>query len=64
MNQNLKIAIIGAGVFGSYYAEKCFLNPNAVLVGLFDKNLSKAEFLAQKYNARAYSNLDEMLFGC
>ena len=61
MNQDLKIAIIGAGVFGSYYAEKCFLNPNAVLVGLFDSNFPKAEFLAKKYNARAYSSLDEML---
>ena len=61
MNQDLKIAIIGAGVFGSYYAEKCFLNPNAVLVGLFDANFPKAEFLAKKYNARAYSSLDEML---
>jgi predicted dehydrogenase len=61
MNQNLKIAIIGAGVFGSYYAEKCFLNPNADLVGLFDQNFQKAEFLAKKYNARAYSSLDEML---
>ena len=61
MNQDLKMAIIGAGVFGSYYAEKCFLNPNAVLVGLYDQNLPKAEFLAKKYNARAYSNLDEML---
>lgn len=61
MNQNLKIAIIGAGVFGSYYAEKCFLNPNADLVGLFDHNFQKAEFLAKKYNARAYSSLDEML---
>jgi predicted dehydrogenase len=61
MNQNLKIAIIGAGVFGSYYAEKCFLNPNADLVGLFDQNFQKSEFLAKKYNARAYSSLDEML---
>ena len=61
MNQDLKMAIIGAGVFGSYYAEKCFLNPNAVLVGLYDRNLPKAKFLAKKYNARAYSNLDEML---
>ena len=61
MKQDLKIAIIGAGVFGSYYAEKCFLSPNAVLVGLFDQNFQKAEFLAKKYNARAYSSLDEML---
>ena len=61
MKQDLKIAIIGAGVFGSYYAEKCFLSPNAVLAGLFDQNFQKAEFLAKKYNARAYSSLDEML---
>ena len=42
MQKKLKIAIIGAGKFGSYYAEKCFLNPNAILVGLFDINLSKS----------------------
>lgn len=61
MQKKLKIAIIGAGKFGSYYAEKCFLNPNAILVGLFDINLSKSISLAQKYNSRAYANLDEML---
>ena len=65
MNQGvkhrLKIAVIGAGVFGGYHANKCAAHPRADFVGIYDRNISRAKLQAEKHGVKAFDNFQSML---
>ncbi len=61
MNQRLKIAVIGAGVFGGYHANKCAANPNVDFVGIYDPDIERAEIHADKHGAKAFDDFQSML---
>ena len=61
MNQSLKIAVIGAGVFGGYHANKCAAHPRADFVGIYDRNISRAKLQAEKHGVKAFDNFQSML---
>lgn len=65
MNQSkknrLKIAVIGAGVFGGYHANKCAANPRAEFVGIYDHNTDRAKTQADKHDVKTFDNFQVML---
>ena len=61
MNQSLKIAVIGAGVFGGYHANKCAAHPRADFVGIYDHNFPRAKTQAEKHGVKAFDNFQAML---
>ena len=61
MDKSLRIGVIGAGVFGGYHAGKVAAHPRAVLSGVQDRTLSKAEVLAEKYDVSAFERLQDLL---
>jgi len=64
MNHKVKIAVIGAGVFGGYHANKCAAHPRADFVGVYDPDISRAKSLADKYGGVAFDDFQSMLAIC
>ena len=57
----VKVAIVGAGFMGKMHAE-VYRNLNkAKLIAITDSDLEKAQLLADKYKAAAYSSLEELI---
>lgn len=56
MSQAIKIGIVGAGVFGNYHAQKYATLAEAALVGVFDPDEAAAKDIAERYDARSYSD--------
>jgi len=57
----VRVTIIGAGFMGSMHAQVYQNLPNAELIAIVDVDLEKAEKLAKKYAARAYSQIKDIL---
>jgi predicted dehydrogenase len=55
MSQKLTIGVIGAGVFGGYHAQKLNQLEGIVLGGILDRDLERAELMAQKNNCQAFN---------
>lgn len=64
MKKSLKIAVIGAGVFGGYHANKCAANPRADFVGIYDPDITRAKQQADKHGVDAFDNFQSMLAKC
>jgi len=57
----VKVAIVGAGFMGRMHAQ-VYRNLNkAKLAAIADSDLEKAQLLADKYEATAYSSMEELL---
>ena len=65
MNQRkknrLKIAVIGAGVFGGYHANKCAANSHAEFAGIYDPDISRAKVHADKHDVQVFDDVQTML---
>jgi len=61
MNEKLKIAVIGAGVFGGYHANKCAAHPRAEFVGIYDPDIGRAKIHAEKHGVQAFDDFQSML---
>jgi len=59
---SIKIGILGAGYMGSTHARAYQQVEDVEIVGIADVNNAKAVSLAEKYNARSYSNPDELIY--
>lgn len=57
----LKILLIGAGTMGSTHGEAFTKMENAVLAGIVDKNMEKAEKLAERLQTKAFQTFEEAL---
>ena len=53
--------IIGAGTIADFHARAIESLPNARLVGISGSNYTKASYLADKYNCKAFTSYEEML---
>src|SRR5690348_10234914 len=60
MVEKLRFAIVGCGVIGPLHAEAITSLPDAELVAVADVDQEKAQKLAEKYHARAYSSFQDM----
>jgi len=61
VKQRLKIAVIGAGVFGGYHANKCAVHPRTEFVGVYDPDISRARIQAKKHGVEAFDNFQAIL---
>ncbi|MEQ1930252.1 MAG: Gfo/Idh/MocA family oxidoreductase [Parvularculaceae bacterium] len=61
MSREIVAGVAGAGVFGGHHACKYSISPNVRLAAVFDCDADRAAALAQKHQARAYSDLKEFL---
>ena len=57
----VKMALIGAGLWGKGHAEIYATHPNAVLKAVCDAKTDRAREIAALYNANAYDDYNEML---
>jgi predicted dehydrogenase len=58
---HIRVGVAGAGVFGGNHAKKLIANEGAILVGIFDRSLERAEALAQSLGVLAFDHLDALL---
>ena len=62
MAEPIRFGILGCGVIGPHHAQAIAGLPNdAVLVATADRNVERAEKLAQQYGAHAYATLEDLL---
>lgn len=61
MTEKLRFGIVGCGVIGPTHAKALESLPDAQLIAVVDSVPEKAEKMAEKYHARAYTSLQEML---
>lgn len=59
--KKLKAGIVGCGAISSVHAQALKGMENAMLTAAADIKLERAQKLAEKYGARSYSSLEEML---
>ncbi|NPV77311.1 MAG: Gfo/Idh/MocA family oxidoreductase [Anaerolineae bacterium] len=57
----INVGVIGVGWFGELHAKIYDYIAGAVLLGVYDRNSSRAEEVAKKFGVRAYPSLQEML---
>jgi predicted dehydrogenase len=57
----IRVGVAGAGVFGGNHAKKVAANDGATLVGVFDRDLSRAQALAEPLGAQGYDDLSALL---
>jgi predicted dehydrogenase len=57
----LKVGVVGAGLLGTRHARAYSDLPECRLVAVCDLDLRRAEDLAARYGARAFTDIDEML---
>lgn len=60
----LRVGVAGAGVFGSYHAQKAAASARTDFVGIFDVDLARAEALAETFGARGFSDYRAFLDEC
>ena len=60
MSKQLKVGLIGAGVFASYHAQKLSHHPRVKFTGIVDQNGKHAAELAGKHNV-AHMSLGDLL---
>jgi len=58
MSERLKIALVGAGVFAGYHANKLASHPRVIFTGVTDRNTHRAANLAQKHNVPVLTVVD------
>ncbi len=59
--QQIRIGVAGAGVFGTYHAQKAAAAQCAHLVGVYDLDPARAHAVAGQFGAKAFTRLAEML---
>lgn len=57
----LKVGVAGAGVFGTYHAQKAAASARAELAGVFDLDADRAAKTAQPYGAAALTAFEDLL---
>ena len=64
MSRELKIGVVGAGVFGGYHANKCAAHSRVEYVGTYDRSLERAQSIASPRGGRAFRNYGVLLAVC
>ncbi len=59
--EKLRVAVVGAGIYGKNHLNAYTWNPNAVLVAVCDLNKAITDKVAEEYNVQTFNDVDEML---
>ncbi len=57
----MKVGVVGAGMMGSLHSRVYYELPGVELAAVVDKDLEKARKTAEKYGARAFSDMKELV---
>ena len=60
MADKIRVAVVGAGVFGRHHLRILSQSPNAQLTGVVDTDAGRAAAAAAEYKCPAFSSLDEL----
>ncbi len=60
MTDKLQVAVVGAGLLGARHARVFAEQPSTSLVAVVDVVADRAKAVANKYQAKAYSSIDEL----
>ena len=61
MSSRLRVAVVGAGVWGEQHARVFARRPDTELVAIVGRTAGRAEQRAAAYGTTAYTDIDEML---
>ncbi len=56
----IKVAVVGCGVFGRHHARNYCQIPGARLVGVYDPDPARAQALAAEFETQVFASLDEL----
>jgi len=59
--RKVRVAVVGAGLFGELHAHTYSTNPLANLIAIVDRDIERARAVAKKYNANPYRDVEELL---
>ncbi|MFN2322798.1 MAG: Gfo/Idh/MocA family oxidoreductase [Trueperaceae bacterium] len=59
----MRVAVVGAGVMGSYHANVYAALPDAMLVGVVEPDPTRRADAAERYGCATYADLDALLAG-
>ncbi|MAP94183.1 MAG: Gfo/Idh/MocA family oxidoreductase, partial [Ponticaulis sp.] len=60
----LKVGVAGAGVFGTYHAQKAAASASTELIGIFDIDKSRAQSAALPFGVAGFDDFDHFLAEC
>jgi len=60
MSRKLRVGVIGVGHLGFQHARIFYQIEEAELVGVFDINRERSEFVAKRWNTRAYPDMESL----
>ncbi len=61
MTETLRTALVGCGKVGDTHAQALATLPQSEFVAAFDVDQGRADAFAQKFGAKGYANLEEMI---
>ena len=64
MTGKMKVAVIGTGHLGTIHARLWKQVDNAELIGIYDKDMNKAEQVAQELNCQIFETMDKAIDSC
>jgi predicted dehydrogenase len=62
--KKLNIGVIGAGKLGGIHLKLWNQNPDVHFVGFFDPSVERAKVVADEFNVRSFSTLEELISQC
>lgn len=57
----IRVAVVGAGIYGKHHLDAYSTNPNAELVAVCDKDKETADSVQRNYHVPVYTDLEELL---
>lgn len=61
MSEKLKVAVVGAGIYGIHHVDVYKQNPNVELVAVCDYSADIRASIEDKYNVKTYATAEEMV---
>lgn len=61
MSAKVPVGVVGVGALGRHHARHYAQNPDALLVGVYDRDPARAKQVADEVGTKAFADLDELL---
>lgn len=62
--KKIKVGVIGTGHLGSIHVKIWKQNPNIEFIGIYEENAARAEEIANQYETKGFSSLQEFISEC
>lgn len=61
MSAKVPVGVVGVGALGRHHTRHYAQNPDATLVGVYDRDPARAKLVADEVGTKAFADLDELL---